>query len=156
MYISMILPQLIAQSINNPALPGDLGSLSGSEFFGRLIPALLSLALVIGAIIFLFYFLLGAINWITSGGDKMKVEQARNRITTALVGVIILLSFIAVLNLLELFFGIGLREVRVGPFQIYFLGSQSSSSSITCGPGQRICENELGELFCWPGSFCPN
>ena len=117
--MNIFLSAVFAQTINNPVL-GDLGSLSGSEFFGRLIPALLSLALVIGAIIFLFYFLLGAINWITSGGDKMKIERARDRISAALVGLIILFSFIAIIDLIECFFGIGLREVTLGPFQVNF------------------------------------
>ena len=117
--MSLFSSTVLAQSIENPAL-GGLGSLNAGEFFGLLIPALVSLGLVIGVIVFIFYFLTGAISWISSGGDKMKIEQAKSKLTTALIGLIILLSFIAIISLLEAFFGIGLRQVGVGKFRIEF------------------------------------
>lgn len=125
--MTTFLPQLIAQSIENPAFD-SLTDMSPTEFFGGLIPALIALGLVIGAVVFFFYFIMGAIHWITSGGDKMKMEQARSKITTALVGIIILLSFIGILGLIERFFGIGLGQIRVGPFQIEFSGRASTAS----------------------------
>jgi hypothetical protein len=124
--MNLFLSHLIAQEINNPALPGGLVDLSGSDFFGRLIPALLSFALVVGTIFFVSYLIYGGIQWISSGGDKMKIEQARSKISNALVGVIVLLAFFAILNLVECFFGIGLRQIEVGSFQINF------SSSLFC------------------------
>jgi hypothetical protein len=117
--MSVFFSTVLAQSIENPAL-GGLEGLSGAQFFNNLIPALVSLGLVIGAVVFIFYFLTGAISWISSGGDKMKIEQARSKLTTALIGLIILLCFIAIISLLEAFFGIGLRQVRVGTFRIEF------------------------------------
>ena len=152
--------QLIAQSINNPAL-GEFGNMNPGAFLGGLISALLSLGFVIGAILFLFYFIMGGISWITSGGDKMKMEQARSKITTAIVGLVILLSFFAVLNLTECFFGIGLREITVGPLNISFTselncGGGGGGGATTCGPTEQTCYNELGESFCWPaGGPCP-
>lgn len=128
-----LLPQLIAQNLRNPAF-NSLSNMDPTEFFGGLIPALVSLGLVIGAIVFLFYFIIGAIGWITSGGDKMKTEQARNKITTALVGLVILFSFIAILSLAERFFGIGMRRIEVGPFRIELVGdSVTEESEETCG-----------------------
>lgn len=121
--MNIFLTQLLAQEINNPALPTDLGSLTGSEFFGRLIPALISFGLVIGAIFFIFYLIYGGIQWISSGGDKVQMESARSKITNALIGIIVLFAFFAILNLVECFFGIGLRQFEVGPFQINFSSS---------------------------------
>ena len=153
--------QLIAQSINNPAL-GEFGNMNPGAFFGGLISALLSLGLVIGAIVFLFYFILGGIGWISSGGDKMKLEQAKSRIANALIGIVVLLSFVAILNLVECFFGIGLRQVSVGPFSISFTsqlncgGGGGGDGATTCGPTEQTCYNNLGESFCWPaGEPCP-
>jgi hypothetical protein len=114
------LPQLIAQEVGNPVLPDTLRNLSGSQFFSRLIPALISFGLVIGVLFFVFYLIYGGIQWISSGGDKGQMEQARSKIFNALIGIIVLLSFFAILNIVECFFGIGLRQMEVGPFNITF------------------------------------
>lgn len=157
----LLQSHVLAQNIRNPAI-GDLADLTGPEFLGRLIPALVSLGLVIGAIVFLFFFLTGAISWISSGGDKMKIEHARSKITTALIGLVILLSFMAIIGFVECFFGIGLREVSVGPFQINFSnvpmcgggGSPPPPTPPTCVP----CPPPYGPPCCDPGvcmgSFC--
>ena len=118
---TLILSSLIAQEIGNPAL-GPLGILTGPEFFGKLIPALVGLGFVIGAIVFVFILIYGAILWITSGGDKMKMESARSKISNALIGVVILLGFFAILNLVSCFFGIGIGQITVGEFNITFSG----------------------------------
>lgn len=112
----------IAQTINNPAV-GKLGSLNGSQFLGRLIPALLGVGLTIGAVVFLFVLIIGAVEWITSGGDKVRYESARDKITKGLIGIFILFCFFVILNLVECFFGIGLRQIAVGELSIGFKGS---------------------------------
>ncbi len=109
--------EVYAQTINNKAI-GPLGKLDPASFLSKLLPALIALGFVIGAIVFIFYFLFGAVSWITSEGDKMKVEQAKNKITTAIVGLFVLLTLFAILNLVERFFGIGLRKIGIGPFNI--------------------------------------
>jgi len=112
----------IAQVINNPAL-GNLGRLSGEEFFAKLIPALIGLGFVVGAIIFVFMLVYGAILWISSGGDKMRMESARSKIANALIGIVILFGFFAILNLVSCFFGIGIGRISVGEFNITFSGA---------------------------------
>lgn len=159
--MSVFLSQLLAQEINNPALPDNLRDLTGTEFFGNLIPALISFAIVIGVIFFVFYLIYGAIQWISSGGDKGQMEQAKSKISNALIGIFILLSFFAILNLVECFFGIGLRRLDVGPFNITFTSGLScqggSTSGPVCGPTQQTCYDTDGNPFCWPaGGPCPN
>lgn len=68
----------------NPARTG--GAANGLELF---ISVILGFLTTIGSIMFLIYVVLGALNWITSGGDKGKVEAARSQITSAIVGLII-------------------------------------------------------------------
>lgn len=71
---------------------------------GSLISWILNIVFAIGAIIALFYLIWGAFNWITSGGDKGKTADARNRIIAAIVGLILLAAtwtlLTVVLNLL--------------------------------------------------------
>jgi len=42
--------------------------------------------IIVAALLFLVYLLLGAIGWITAGGDKGKVESAREKIVQGLIG----------------------------------------------------------------------
>lgn len=97
--------------ISNP-ITSNLGS-DGVGFFQEFIPKLITLALIIGVVIFFFTLVMGAIKWITSGGDKQAVESAREKIASALVGLIVLFAAFAVLELLEHFFSITLLALDI-------------------------------------------
>ena len=56
---------------------------------------------VLGGIMALLYLLLGAFAWITSGGDKEAVTAAREKITNAIIGVILIVAVLAVIVTLE-------------------------------------------------------
>jgi len=47
--------------------------------------------ILVAAIVMLIYLLLGAFDWITSGGEKEKITKAQNKITNAVVGLIIVI-----------------------------------------------------------------
>lgn len=106
------------EPITNPALRETIQGKSGIEFFQDLIPNLVGLAFVIGALIFFFIMVIGAIQWITSGGDKTAIEGARGKIANALVGFVILLSLFALLKVIENFFGIDILKLDIGPLMI--------------------------------------
>ena len=61
--------------------------------------------MVIAAVLVFFYLIWGGIEWITSGGDKGKTESARNKITSAVIGLIVIASSYAVLTLALNFLG---------------------------------------------------
>ena len=63
---------------------------------------------MIAALLVLFYLIWGGIEWITAGGDKGKVEKARNRITQAIIGLIVLAASTAILSLVQGFLGVTL------------------------------------------------
>lgn len=56
---------------------------------------------VVAGVFALIYLLLGASAWITSGGDKDKVEKARDKIQAALVGIILIILVVAIVATLE-------------------------------------------------------
>lgn len=97
------IPQAYAQSgtIGVPQPPGmqitDIGL-----FISRAI----SVALMVAAIAVFAFLVWGGIQWITSGGDKGKVEEARGRITNALIGLAIVAAAWAIMNLVSYFFGV--------------------------------------------------
>ncbi len=54
------------------------------------------------------YLIYGGVQWLNSGGSKEKIEEARGRITNALVGLAIVASAWAIYRLVDYFFGIGI------------------------------------------------
>lgn len=84
---------------------------SDAKFFaiddiGQLIAAIVGTMLIIAALLAFFYLILGGIQWITSGGDKAGMEAARNKITHAIVGLIIVGAAWAIMTLVQGFLGI--------------------------------------------------
>lgn len=72
----------------------------------QLISGAIQLLMIAAAVIFFFMLVIGGIRWILSGGDKQQTEAARNQITAALVGLIIVFAAWAIVQLLSTFFGI--------------------------------------------------
>ena len=102
-------PRIILAQVINPVI-GELGQ-SGDDVStgGRFIQYAVYLwraAITLGALAVIAFFLLGAFTWITSGGDKNKVEEARNKITNAIIGLVLLVSSLVLLSFLsKLLFG---------------------------------------------------
>ena len=79
----------------------DQGNLPTGFFAdpNKLITDLVNIAFIIAIILVFFYLIWGGIEWITSGGDKGKTESARNKITAAVIGLIVLAAAYAILTL---------------------------------------------------------
>lgn len=142
------LAQGSSDRITNPWLPTSLTSLSGIEFLGRLISLVITLGFIVGGVTFIFMLLTGALSIMTSGGDKGKAEQARARITTAAIGLVILFAVFAVLNLIESLFGINLLLINLPSLTDTGAGGGTGgggSCSLSCTDGQT-CNNASGCL----------
>ena len=77
------------------------GEVSKDNFFGyscigNLIGNTISVAFIIAAIATFAFLVIGGINWLTSGGDKGKVETAQKMISNALIGLAILIASYAI------------------------------------------------------------
>jgi len=104
--------------INNPILGNNLQGLDGQGYIETLIPNIAGLIFVFGGVAFFFMFIWGAVSWILSGGDKAHIENAKGRITSALVGMVLLLSSFAIVMLIENFFKINILTIDIGPLVI--------------------------------------
>lgn len=80
---------------------------------GALFRAVLNFVLVIAVLLVFGYLVLGGIEWITSGGDKGKTESARNKITAAIIGLIILVASYAILTVVLRFLGFNPNAIEV-------------------------------------------
>ena len=113
-------PDTITNPVLGPKLQGFIGDFGDSHaaFFVLFLPKLLTLGLIIGVLIFFFIIVVGAIQWISSGGDKNALEEAKHKITNAIVGIVILFSIFAILKVIENFFGISILTLDIGSLAI--------------------------------------
>ncbi|OGG15694.1 hypothetical protein A3D77_01550 [Candidatus Gottesmanbacteria bacterium RIFCSPHIGHO2_02_FULL_39_11] len=79
---------------------------SSAAAFGKFFSALVGIILFLGAIWTLFQLLRGGLEWITSGGDKGKVMEARERILQSIIGLIILVASWSIYLVLLKFLGL--------------------------------------------------
>ncbi len=85
-------------TLNNP----------GFSDLGPLIEILMRLAFAVAGIFFFAQLLIGGIRWISAGGDSKAVDSARDRITNALIGLILVIAAYAIIRIIEVTLGIGI------------------------------------------------
>lgn len=100
----------ITGKITNPLLPDSLKTLPGVNFFQKFLITAVSFIFVVGSIIFFFMLATGGLRWITSSGDKTKLDSAQKQITSALTGLVILFLTFAIIKLIETLFGISILK----------------------------------------------
>ena len=105
---------MLAQNINlqpGQGLADSVDDITISQIIGGLI----TLILVVAAVVFFFMLVVGGVKWIMSGGDKAQTEGARNQITAALVGLVIVFSAWAIGTLINSFFGVDIFNLEITP-----------------------------------------
>lgn len=75
---------------------------------GRIVTTVVTVLLIAAVVIALFYLIWGGIRWITSGGDKGKVDEARKHIVAAIIGLIVAFLAYFILQIVLGFFGLNL------------------------------------------------
>ena len=102
------LASLAQAAITNPVV-GNLGTNEGTKDGSKFINYVVYLwkvSINLGALAVIAYFIWGAIEWITAGSDSKKTEQARQRMTNAVIGLVILVSSFTLLSFIsKIFFG---------------------------------------------------
>ena len=68
---------------------------------GDLLTFLIRFFFIIAGLAALVFLLLGALAWVTSGGNKENVDKARDKITNAVVGLILIVAVLAIIVTLE-------------------------------------------------------
>ncbi len=105
--------KLLADTISLTPAPNSNFSSLGGLTIPNLISALIRLTVVIAAIVFFFILVIGGIRWIASGGDKGQTEAARNQITAALVGLVIVFAAWAIVALINTFFKVDIFSLTI-------------------------------------------
>lgn len=102
--------------IINPVLPdllGRGGSEAGPPAIGAIISGFIGIFLIFSFVAAFINLLLGGFDWITSGGDKTKLQSARDRLTNSLVGLIIVSAAWAIMMIVGNFIGIEFPNLKI-------------------------------------------
>lgn len=100
--LAIVLPG--NNNLQPPAGVPNLGLSTGQN----LLQAALTIVFTIGIVMAIAFIIYAGVQWGMSGGDKQKLQQARGRITFAIIGlVVILASFLIVRVVFTLLGGTG-------------------------------------------------
>lgn len=121
--LSLAFSALTFASFAQPAfadvLNANISSPNGNiinpdQSIGSIVSFLVAFIIVVAFLAALFYIVLGAFQWITSGGDKAKVDSARNHIIAAILGLIIIALSFVIINVVISALGLGsLTSLRI-------------------------------------------
>jgi hypothetical protein len=91
-------------------MPDDVAQISDlTDIFQRVV----SYALGFAGIVLFILLITGGFKYITSGGDPKAVEGARNTITYAIIGLIVIVASFLILVLIYNITGVDVRTFRV-------------------------------------------
>ncbi len=69
--------------------------------FSELLSFMVRFFFVMAGLAALFYMLWGAFSWVISGGDSEAVDKARGKITSAIIGMLVIVATLAIMWSLE-------------------------------------------------------
>jgi hypothetical protein len=78
-----------------------------------LIKNFITLAFIIGVVVCFFFLIFGGVEWITTGGDKERLQKSQKKIVNALGGLFILFCLYAIIKLVGGVLGINLLELTI-------------------------------------------
>ncbi len=92
----------LGQEAIEKELPGSASSEEGNQAagFSYWLGRAMSLILIVAALLVLVNLFMGAIKWISSGGDSGKLSEAQKQITNSIIGLIVLAAVVAIFQLL--------------------------------------------------------
>lgn len=98
--------------------PANNAVIAPKTNIGSIIGVFVSVIAVAAVLAALIFILIGAFQWITSGGDKGKVEAARNHIIAAIIGLVIVVLSFVIINVITQILGIGsIADLKIPTLQ---------------------------------------
>lgn len=88
-----------------PAIEAIKPGATPAEKIGAVLTNIIKIFYIVASIAFVFMFLSGAVSWIFSGGNKESVAKAKDRITHAIIGIILLALAFTIFKILGTFTG---------------------------------------------------
>lgn len=83
----------------------------GLNYLAILVPRTLTIFLFVAICLVMIYIVVGGIQWIQSSGDKAKLTAARQKVTWAIIGFIVLLLSYGIVGAVGFFFRVNLLKL---------------------------------------------
>ena len=104
--LKQIFASLIPVAFAAPSLGVPRPEQAKITDIGILVSSSINIVIIIAGILVFALLVWGGIQWMTSGGDKTKTEEAKSQITNALIGFAIVAASWAVWKIVIYFFGV--------------------------------------------------
>ena len=88
--------------------PPTLGNNTILTATNQTITFLITLMTTLGGLFFLYQCVMGGFFWINAGGEQKKVQEARDRITQGLIGLMVLVGAYVIVGLVGNIFGLNI------------------------------------------------
>jgi len=112
LYLAMAAPVLA--DVLDAGVKRAPGTINADTSIGSLITFFVAFIIVLATLLALVMIVIGAIQWITSGGDKTKVDAARNHIIAAIIGLVVIALSFVIINVVISALGLGsLTSLRI-------------------------------------------
>ena len=116
LFYSSILSLVALLTLTTPVAAATFTFPAGAAPFtdlGKLLANLLFLLFFFAAFLAFVFIIIGGIQWITAGGDKMAAQAARDRITAAVVGLIIVVAAFAISLIVMTLLGVNILQGQI-------------------------------------------
>lgn len=107
--INFISPVFAADQIVE--IDKEVEGFFGYTCIANLVGNAINVAFIVAAIATFVFMVVGGINWLTSGGDKGRIEIAQKTLSNALIGLAIVAVSYAIYIIVLDFFGIDLSKL---------------------------------------------
>lgn len=94
----------------------DVSKTETSTQFSSILSTIVTVLTVVGGLAFVIFFTMGGLKWLTAGGDKTKVEEAKTQMTQGVIGLVAMVAGLFVVGIVGGVLGINF----LNPFQTLF------------------------------------
>lgn len=142
----------LAQKYYPSLVPGGLSSTQDQALTaGAKLNLIFSIVIggitLFAAIFFIVYFLLGALQWLTSGGMQERLEKAKKQITAAVIGMIIVVATYSITFIVSSV--LGLKILNMGEVIVTFFDTNYTPPPTTnCINVHGVCDPNPDNLPC--------
>lgn len=110
-FLTNALPALASTIDIAPGTPSQ--GLDPNTAPQKVITNALTIVFIVAILMVLFFLIIGAFQWITSGGDKDKVGKARGTIVNALIGLAVLALAFVIITVVGQIVNINIHNLKV-------------------------------------------
>jgi len=86
------------------------GISSSGSMLSKILTNVITFLTIVGALMFAIYFITGALSWISAGGKAEKVKEAKDKMTNAAIGLIVIVAAYSVIYIVGKVLGIPILE----------------------------------------------